>query len=38
MEALRGYTSVNTENLGDFWEFFGRKSMFRKINNIFGYI
>ena len=23
--ALRGYTSVNAENLGDFREFFGRK-------------
>ena len=22
---LRGYTSVNAENLGDFREFFGRK-------------
>ena len=24
-EYLRGYTSVNAENLGDFREFFGRK-------------
>ena len=23
--TLRGYTSVNVENLGDFREFFGRK-------------
>ena len=23
--TLRGYTSVNAENLDDFWEFFGRK-------------
>ena len=40
-QHLRGYTSVNTENLGDFREFFGRKvlnQIFRKIEKIFSYI